>query len=775
MRYDELRLPIGDAELRLQFHSRLTVLAGLSGPQRSHLIDAIAHLNRGAFRGGSVTFVDAGGRRLVVDEMSGADPASDPRRSAAAWRNLICVGAEDLGLPRASDDPGRLALQRELDVARRQADQAREALVLAREERRRHAADLAELAECETQLADLGTDSDRYRHNRAHALVEIEQARASLEAVDAPPSQIARDDRLLATTADIQTLAEEWGEIGEHLDQLQGELSQRARVADQDIAGLLGVPDEIPETLAASVAERDRLRAQRNELKAALAAVLESPSVSTPTDARVLTLAALDQQTLWLTHRDVLLATEALQAVKRVEQERMLADPAERGRVESAHAATVAATEIADRRWLPSVLAATVAACAAAMLLVTELWIVAVPVLLVISLASVGVGVGVPRARLRRARQHEAAVLTQTEARDIGDYLSRFNENPDGERWQRAERVIDDYQLACAEWAALVGDISVVDATALEDRVNAWVTRTDRNRLDRESTKLRREIDQVSADLKAVSDRLRAMLEPYGLDPHTGTLAAALQDKVLAGRMARLQNEITDTEEAEGKLTRKLETELGALGFEEGSLSTRIASYGRELDAARQRVQLRHDAVGRTDLVQRIERLEAQLNLPAPETDWRTAHDAEDSDPEVVALRQRRERLTTRTAAFSNPDTAEFKRRLDRIEGRIAGLEASLATERGLVVAEPVDHLVETLIRYRPTWPTTEQEPAPAFLDDPFAATSAALKLQLLDAVVEVARVVQMVLLTDDPEQLEWARKAERRGLLRVVAPATTL
>jgi hypothetical protein len=771
MRYDELRLPIGDAELHLRFHSRFTVLAGLSGAQRRHLIDAVTQLNRGALRGGSVALVDSGGRRRLIDDLTGADPTSHAQRSAGAWRSLLAVGAEDLGLPRASDDPGRVALQRELDDARRAADQARHALTAAREERRRHAADLAELTECEAQLADLGTESDRHRHNRARALVELEQARASFEAVDAAPFQIARDERLIAATTDIQALADEWADIGERLDQLKGEFGQRPPLADQELADLIDVPDEIPESLAAAVAERDRLRAQRNDLKGALEEVMEAPSASTPTDARVLTLGALDQETLWLTHRDVLLATEALHEIKRAEEERMLVDPTEREQVEQAHDRTTAAAALADRRWLPSVLTATIAACAAAMLLIADLWVALVPLALVITLVSIIVGVGIPRLQLRGARQHEGAVLTQVDAADIGDYLARFNENRDGERWQRAERVIDDYQSALREWTNLVGDISVADATVLEERVQAWVARSDRTLRERETTKIRRQIDRNSAELQQVSDSLRAMLEPFGLDPHSGALAATLQDRVLAGRMARLQVEITDTAEAEGKLTHRLGTELSALGFEAGSLAARIASYGRELDAARHRVQLRREAPDRDELEARIDRLEVRLAAPAPPAGPARSATLAPPDPAIVELRERRERLAGRTAAFANPDTGELKRRLDRIEGRIAGLETSLATERGLVVANPVDHLVETLVRYRPTWPTTEQEPTPAFLDDPFAATSPALKRQLLDAVVEVTRVVQVVLLTDDPEQIAWARQAANRGLLNLVAP----
>ncbi len=773
MRYDELTLPLGASELRLRFHSRFTVLAGLNGTQRRHFIDGIAQLNRGALHGGSVTLVDGGGRRQVIDGLTGADPATHPQRSAGAWRSLLAVGAEDLGLPRASDDPGRLTMQSELASARLQADQLRGELSAARDERRRHAAEAAELVECEARLADLGTEADRHRHNRARALVELEEVRASLVAVGAPPSQIAHDTRLVDTTAEVHQLATEWADIGERLDRLEGELRQRPGPEDEDLAGLVDIPDEIPESLAAAVAERDRLRVQRDDLKAALARTIDAPTASMPTDVRVLTLAALDQETLWLTHRDVLLVTEALHTAQRNEQERMLVDPTERELLERAHATTEDAVETADRRWLPSVLVATLSACAAAMLLVTDLWITYVPALLAISLVGVGVGVGLPRLRVTRARQREQAVLAKVGAADIADYLAQFSENPDSKRWQRAEQLIEDYQAALGEWRTLVGDITPADATLLEESVHAWVARTDRPRQEREITRIRRDIDHTSAELSQITNHLTSMLEPFGLDPQHGALAAALQDRVLAGRAARLRALIADTREAEAKLTHRLETELAALGFEAGSLSARISAYGRELDAARQRVRLRLDAPEREVLEARIAHLEARLATPAPEVEAHVAADTRAPDPAVVELRSRRDRLARRTAAFTDPDTGEIKRRLHRIEGRIAGLETSLATERGLVVANPVDHLVETLIRYRPAWPTTEHEPAPALLDDPFAATGSSLKRQLLDAVVEVARVVQIILLTDDRGAIDWARDAERRGLVTLIEPAT--
>ncbi len=64
-----------------------------------------------------------------------------------------------------------------------------------------------------------------------------------------------------------------------------------------------------------------------------------------------------------------------------------------------------------------------------------------------------------------------------------------------------------------------------------------------------------------------------------------------------------------------------------------------------------------------------------------------------------------------RRASITLPDEQQVTRRLTKLEHRVRNLESELTPEAGLLAARPVDHLVETLVRYRPTWPASVGDP----------------------------------------------------------------
>ena len=61
--------------------------------------------------------------------------------------------------------------------------------------------------------------------------------------------------------------------------------------------------------------------------------------------------------------------------------------------------------------------------------------------------------------------------------------------------------------------------------------------------------------------------------------------------------------------------------------------------------------------------------------------------------------------------------------------------------------------------------------PSRRILDDPFGATPPLLRTQLLDALTEVAKATQVVLLTDDERITEWAAARSRHGELSLLEP----
>ncbi len=772
MRYEEISLPLGENVLRIRFHAQLTVLAGLSGRERPAIIDAFANLTAGIVAGGGVALVDANGRRNIVGTLGTSDiPTNTSVGRPRELRSLLTVGAEDLGLPRPMDDPSRLALQSELSSARREAESVRRELAAAERRRVEHDRILEELAEAEATLARLGTDTDRRLQQRARMLVDLERTRVALEAVEAPPASRTRDTNLIAATVEIRRLADNWAKVSERIDQLSTRLADHPNLASDQLAKVVDIPDEIPEACAVAITEHQRLTVLCDTLRADLDRALNAPEVTVSNDSRVLILASLDQEQLWMTHRDAVLATEALQAAQRSVAQDAELDPERRDHLERAHHAVLEAEAHAEKRWLPGILIATVAACVAGLLAAADFEIMAVPVLLVVTVASVLAFVAKPRLALRRVRRTYQSALADVDAVDFADYSRRFNDDPDSEQWRRAEAVIADYESVMAVWRALVGDIDVTVAGDLELQVHEWVTHNDPARRDDTARTIRRSLERARTDLVEATRRLDAHLEPFGLTSTTRSVAATLQHRVRQGRIARTQVELVDSEETERKITRQLEVQLAGLGFESGTLATRIGAYGSELDAALQREDLRHTFAGQSELRARHDRLEAALAEERPDEALPTDESERPESPHVVELRARRDALRDRAASFDPPDTREATWRSTTLDTRIQNLQGALAAQADLLVDQPVDHLVETLVRYRPRWPTAQHEAAPAILDSPFGGTAPRLRDQLLDALLEAAQATQIILLTDDPAVTEWARSRAENGELTLVEP----
>lgn len=764
MRYEDLDLPMGGAALHLHFNPRLTILAGLDPGQRAGLIDAICNIHAGIAPDAHLSVVDMNGRPRIIDAHSAS---SDAPRTSAGWASALTFDADDLGLPTGIPDRTRRVAERELDTATARVDALRAELAAAE-----HAADHAarlrtELADCHRQIADAGSSDDAHQQLRARTLVRVEQIRTQLAALDAPASQRARDDRLLAATAETSRLATEWAQLADHLDHLRAELLDHRWPDDDELGTLVRVPPSIPVSLIENVEARDRLHADRAALTNRLEHELSIPPPEDPADPRIQTLALVDQENLWMTHRAVMMATEALDEARRAEKELHEADPATTARIDGLHRATTEADETVERRWLASILAIVVALCVAALLPVAEFQpVTALIPLAVASIVAVG-GLVVPRIRARRAPRAEQALLAELGVADIGAYHAQLDDDPQSERWRRAERIIANYETAQAEWYQLVGSITPEEATGLEAEVTRWATDGNPGRRRRNIAALERGITQADEELGTLHRKLRPALVPYGIDPDTDGLADALTRRVADGAVARLVRDLADAEEAEAKVTARLESELHLLGFEAGDLSARIAAFGTALDAADRRDRLRRQAPPR----QELEAEEARLSFRLAQTPPPVSTNLSTPDRPIDELRRRAAQLERELARVDDPDLAPLRRRVDAAETHAAQLAARLATDNTVAVNRPVDHLVDTLVRYRPGSGDPGSEPLPAILDDPLAATPLALKRQLLDALVVVSELVQIVLLTDDPDVLAWGRHHTGHAHIDLIAP----
>ena len=782
MRYEELSLPLAGGLFQIRFHQHVTVLAGLSGRDRSALIDAISNAAAGQVPGGRLVYRDRSGRRIVVrdGQMSYLDDGSDAgpallgmNADAREMRNLLFVGAEELGLPRPLDDPAGLALQTELLAAREELLRTRSEVSAAADLRTRRERIFVELEKTEATLADLGTNADRYLHNRARTLVELEQVRSSLGAVEASSSERARDARLLAATDEVHGLADEWSVTVERLDHLLVRFRDRPKLGSEELASFVDIPDSIPAGLAQAIADYESASARCDDLESDVERLAKAPRTAAPTDTRVMVLATLDQDTLWMTHRRAVLAFEALEAARAEEERSSDFDPDVRASTEAAHTAATEAHERAERLWLPGILISTTMVCLAALLQITSLLPLVAPALVLVALVSLATLVLVPKAQARQADRAEAAALAGAGVADIHEYRSRFAENPRSARWARADMIVEDYESAMEDWASLVGNMSLEEVGELEDRVHDWVSAQDPSRRTASVEAARRSLAHAHTDLDSSARRLATLLIPFGLKLEELPMAIGptIHERIQQGQFARLQVELGEAEEAERKITHRLEQYLASIGFEDGTLEARIGAYGWAIDGARQRERLRAEAAPHDELIALRDRLESRLSTPAPIQPSIDSSSAEDEGPHITELRRRRDQLRLEAGAISLPDEQHLNRRLAKLESRVRNLEAEISPEAGLLAARPVDHLVETLVRYRPIWPPSVGDPVPAILDDPFGATPPHLRLQLLDALTEVAKATQVVLLTDDAHVADWARRGAARGALSLLEP----
>lgn len=782
MRYEELSLPLAGGLFQIRFHQHVTVLAGLGGRDRSALIDAIANAAAGQVPGGRLVYRDRSGRRIVVrdGQMSYLDDGSDAGPSllgmnadARGMRNLLYVGAEELGLPRPLDDPAGLAMQTELLSAREELLRTRSEVTSANDLRTRRGRIFVELEKTEATLADLGTNADRYLHNRARTLVELERVRSSLAAVEATSSERARDARLLAATDEVHGLADEWSSTGEYLDQLLVRFRDRPKLGSDDLASLVDVPDSIPAGLAQAIADYESASARCDDLETDIERIASAPRTSSPNDTRVMVLATLDQDTLWMAHRQALLASEALEAARAEEERYSSFDPKVREHAEATHKAATNARARAEHLWLPGILISTTMVCLAALLEITALMPLVAPALLLVAVISLVTLVLFPKARAHKADRAESSALSGTGAADIQEYRSRFAENPRSARWARADLIVEDYQSAMEDWGALVGNMTLHEVGGLEDQVHDWASAQDPSRRTASVDAARRSLEHAHTDLDSSARRLATLLIPFGLQLEDLPMAIgpAIHERIQQSQFARLQIELGEAEEAERKITQRLEQYLASIGFEDGSLEARIGAYGWAIDGARQRERLRTEAAPQDELIALRDRLESRLSTPAPLLPSIDDSSADDEGPHVTELRRRRDQLRQEAGAISLPDEQHLHRRLAKLESRVRNLESEISPDAGLLAARPVDHLVETLVRYRPIWPPSVGDPVPAVLDDPFGATPPQLRLQLLDALTEVAKATQVVLLTDDAHVADWARRGAARGALSLLEP----
>lgn len=767
MRYEDLDLAIGGTALHLHFNPRLTVLAGLPASQRTHLIDSISGIHAGTIPDAHLSVVDMNGRPRIIDARS---PPAGPPRTPAQWAASLGMGAADLGLPDGDPDPDRPGDGAGLESTLIDAAETRQQISAAEATLADHARLRAALADAEARLAAVASPDGRRQRDRSRTSTELRVVRAQIEATTASAAEIARDEHLSATAREPERLASSWAELADELDALRVQLRDHRWLEPDEVDELADIPDTIPEDLAKAIEARDTLRGEIDSLRARLDHERDHPSDEIPKDPRVLTLALVDQDTLWMAHRALVMATDALEAAQREEEANVEDGEEWSERLERLHRATVDAATAAERRWLPAVLIATIAVCIAALVPAAGFAISLAIAPLVVAVAAIVFGTALPRVRVRRARRAEQDGLAHTGVDDIAAYRARMDVQPGSERWQRAERIINDYQMAYAEWYELVGTVTPTEATEVEQAVAAWVEQMNASGHRETAADMERSIEKAEEKLTETNRELADALAAYDLEPDIENLTDALADKTAEATIARLQRALVATEQAEAEVTGELESELAALGFTDGGLRERLVAYAGELGAAQRRIQLRRTAPPADELEAHRIRLESRLRRIPPPSSSALPDPGDESTSE---LRRHRDELRARVEALVDPDIAALRGRLARTERRIDGTSDDAGRALEGMIEEPRDHLVDLLVRYRPDTTDPGDEPLPVLLDDPFHATPTNLKHQLLDALIEVSELVQVILLTDDDDVVEWAHGQLPHEHVELLAPGT--
>lgn len=784
MRYEKLSIPLAGGLFEITFHQHVTVLAGISSTDRAALVDAFASASVGSIPGGSLIFRDCGGRRIAIKDfhLTYLDGAGDENAVASmavntdakSMRNLLSVAADDLGLPRPIGDRSLLPLQAELLTTREELATARTNLQRFQESRVRRERVLAELRHTEETLASLGGPTDRYLHERARNLVELEKIRAVISAVEASPQARERDSRLLGATDIVQSLADEWASSSGTLDELRVKFRDRTRIDAAELATLVALPDEPPNGLAPVIAEFESATARVDHLQTEAEAAKSGRRTESPNDPRILVLSTIDQDTLWMAHRRMRMATDAINAAIAEEESFNATVPDLMNRIEQANAKVAATEARAEALWLRGILATTILVCLGILVPTAGYGPAASPALFALAAIMFTLCVVIPRRRHRKASVAEAAVIKESGAGSVDEFRQRFADGPSSSRWRRADQMVEEYQSANEEWQFLVGDLTVDEVGELEDQVLAWTEASDPAVRAARVTSINRSLTHARSDLETASRNLNALLRPLGLDTDGMSVAvsAAVHERIQLGRRARLQVALEEAQEAEDKLKNRLGDLLASVGFEDGTLEARIGAFGWAIDGARQRRNMQASAPPLNELKATQERLEGILREEPPAAVDNTPSHVVDEGPHITALRTRREELRKESKQLRLGDEDAESRRIAKLEKNLATLEAELSPEAGMVVSKPVDHLVETLVRFRPSWPAAPDETLPALLDDPFQATPETLRLQLLNALGEVAKVTQIILLTDDDIIAGWARNQAARGTACLLEPA---
>lgn len=780
MRFRQLALRVDDNEHQIRFHDRLTVIAGLSVPDRQELIEVLLGTLAGeATRPGSLIWSNGSGREIVTAQdasgtfstrHAGGEPASSPVDLLRATvhelfdltyvgRNHVGLGRETMGEPRelAEARATLAALTDELQTATVARDVARALRV--------------ELADIQTRLSDV--DGGRARRRYARVVLQLEQAKLERGALTSSAHEIEADERWVSLARDIRPLTERWQSVKSKADTARLRFGVRPRLDQHTLAGALAVPDRVPPRLDALAAALRRAESQHLELSARLVSLV-AEHVERPSHPDVLRLARVDQALVWQA------ATQALETSLALERESLrvggvLPDGSRApiaSELDSAHAAVEQAQEAIEKRRFGAIAAMGSAAVGA---LAFPLAPVIAPFALVGAASAAYWAVLNPRQQLVQAQMWEEDTLSRIGVPSyLAFHLRRMDAAQDPDLQAPLEQAASAYRQAMIEWRRIAGDLPPASALALEPEVRSYAARLATvDDLGSDAEDVRRQlVDKVEPALNKAREKFMEVIRPFGIE--NPVLAADLVRQIVdVAKIARRQLELEAIEAELADAQELLEERLTLLGMR-GTIEDCVASFEATAAQAEQRVRARAARRPLPEVDAEIARLGEMARADyRPEYGPVTAEDAVEPDPEE--LKRRRETTATALTTTSRliPDINLIADRKQALERRVEILEQCHSEVVGSLTraSEVEPYLVDRIAEA--TGVGVAGESLPLLLDDVFADVRADQKWALLDIVDHLAAGAQLVYLTDDPEALRWARRRAQAGSVAVAEPAS--
>lgn len=774
MRLEQLVLFGPSDNFTVQFGPRVTVLAGLTEPERDGMLHTLVEAMAGKVPNASVIFVDQAGRRVFADRMGAtyaetgvAAPSlsellgTDP----AVISDLVTLRASDLGL-------GDRREAAEVDAELASARAAHEQVVAEHTEATGY---LIEIESWQRDLDELDAQIDRATDDAARwawmqLRAQLDDLRADLAAVEAAErdSDDEADERLLEAVEELRSAGDAWGEATAAATELAAELGPLPPVSDADLARVAATPETLPDDFD----ERVAAVADAAEVRGACEAQLEraAGTVEDPGDGIVYALARCDQDALWAAYDAAVAAQEAYDAQLAAHHAHADDDPHAEGPIEDAHREVVRAQREVDRRFRPGALG--VAALAVAALLAGDAISLVVGVLTLAGAVALGWWLlVVPRRVLAQAEAAEREALSLAEADSwLGLHLRRIDRVVPQTDRAPLSAALDRRTSTLLDWEECSDGTSLAAAGERREAIHAHAQAIDPHaRAAREA--LAREA--LAAAIAAEADARRALasgLEGYGLseegaaDLDADQMRRVLLKRTAAGGFARraleLQHQLA-TATATGAILDRL---LRDLGFDDGDLARRLERAIVAVEAARDRRAGDDAPRRREELEAEIERLTAAVDEGRRVT-WDLTPEPTEAPAVREELLERRRVLGLQLVSAPRPDLAAIERRVGVAAERVRALEAEqreLEEGTGSVRRRLADRIART------TWIGPNEETLPILIDDAFVDVEPEELFKLLEMLVRLSSSTQIVLLSTDVTVAKWARREAADGVVTV-------